>query len=92
MKPRTIVTSTHGSKRQRKKAETQADIETQHKLWVIRIQDLVATADLTPTQALVKLEAEVQADIRSRPQWKQALTLTWLEFKRKIDNVKSTTK
>lgn len=68
-----------------KKEEVAADKEAQHQLWCMRIRELMNMFDISAHHALEKLEAEVAAEIKERPQWSQITKLTWASFKRRIN-------
>lgn len=70
--------------RQRRKAKANADLQTQHKLWTARIQDIMAAEGCDAKMALKKLEGEVAKEILIRPQWKQTMWLAWASYIRRI--------
>jgi len=83
---KTVTTTTGLTARQRRRLKAQADLETQHALWTRRIQDIMVADACDAKAAYSKLDKEVQADITSRPQWKQTVQLAWASFNRRILN------
>lgn len=74
------------NKRAMKKQKVESDMESQHQLWCIRIRELMSMFDISAHHALEKLEEEVAAEIKSRPQWSQTIKLAWANFQRRINN------
>jgi uncharacterized protein YoaH (UPF0181 family) len=69
--------------RTRRHAKAARDLETQHRLWTVRIQELVASG-LAARQALVKLAEEVTPWIAENPQRKAARQDAWNAFNHRI--------
>lgn len=69
--------------RTRRQDKAASDLETQHRLWTVRIQELVASG-LTARQAFVKLSEEVIPWIAENPQRKAARTIAWNTFNHRI--------
>lgn len=69
--------------RTRRHDKVSADLETQHRLWIMRIQELVATGR-HPTQSLTSLSSEVTAWIAENPQRKASRQEAWNAFNRRI--------
>ena len=72
-----------GPLRPRRQAKVQADTGTQHRLWLVRLQDLVAAGD-TPRDALDKLAGETRGWLAEIPQRKAERLAAWHAFLRKI--------
>lgn len=69
--------------RTRRQDKAATDLETQHRLWIIRIQELVG-AGLTPRRALDQLTEEATTWITEKPERKAARTIAWHAFIRRI--------
>ena len=69
--------------RTRRHDKAASDLETQHRLWTVRIQELVGTG-LAPRQAFTKLAEEVAPWITENPQRKAARQDAWNAFTRRI--------
>lgn len=69
--------------RTRRHDKATSDLETQHRLWTVRIQELVASG-LSARQVLAKLAEEVTPWIAENPQRKAARQHAWNAFNRRI--------
>jgi uncharacterized protein YoaH (UPF0181 family) len=77
------------SKRKKNHAKVMNDTDTQHSLWVIRIQELMALKKCSSHKALELLTVEVDAQIKEKPQRSQDMRLCWAAFIRRINQVRS---
>jgi hypothetical protein len=78
-----MTTSSLGSQRARRREKSQLDLDTQHRLWFIRLMEQVAAGD-HPRVALDKLTEEVRPWISEIPQRKTERQVAWSAFLRKI--------
>jgi hypothetical protein len=77
--------SSHGSARQRRAAKSEQDTHTAHALWVVRIQEIVASKGCPPRAAFDVLAAEVWQQVAEHPpQTRQQIRLAWSAFERAV--------
>lgn len=77
--------SSHGSARQRRAAKAEQDTHTAHALWVVRLQELVASKGCPPRAAFTLLAAEVRQQVAAHPpQTRLQIKLAWSAFERAV--------
>lgn len=77
--------SNFGSARARRAAKQAADTHTAHALWVVRLQEIVATRAVAPRTAFTLLAAEAQRQVAAHPpQTRLQIKLAWSAFERAV--------
>lgn len=77
--------SSFGSARQRRAAKSEQDTHTAHALWVVRLQELVASKGCPPRAAFALLAAEVRQQVATHPpQTRLQIQLAWSAFERAV--------
>jgi hypothetical protein len=77
--------SSFGSARARRAAKAEQDTHTAHALWVVRLQELVASKGCPPRAAFALLAVEVRQQVAAHPpQTRLQITLAWSAFERAV--------
>lgn len=77
--------SSFGSARARRAAKQQQDTHTAHALWVVRLQELVASKGCPPRAAFALLAVEVRQQLEAHPpQTRLQIKLAWSAFERAV--------
>jgi hypothetical protein len=77
--------SSFGSQRQRRKEKAAQDLHTAHSLWVVRLQEIVATTGNPPTVAFTMLRVEVTRYVQAlEPQRRAQASEAWHAFERAV--------
>jgi hypothetical protein len=78
--------SSFGSPRARRKAKAQQDLNTAQALWVVRLQEIVASTGQPPVAAFAALRVEVTRYVLALPpQRKQQAQEAWNAFERAVE-------
>jgi len=84
-KPDMSIESSFGSPRARRKEKAQQDLQTAHALWVVRLQEIVASTGQPPVAAFAALRVEVTRYVTALPpQRKQQAQEAWNSFERAV--------
>ena len=86
-----VKISSFGSKRAARAAKAKADQDTQEKLWIERIRNIMLEEDLPAALALDLLHAEVKQTMRDNPRRKMQIVNTWNDFHRRIQQAQQPT-
>jgi len=77
--------SSFGSPRARRKEKAAQDLHTAHCLWVVRLQEIVATTGNPPTVAFTMLRVEVTRYVQAlEPQRRAQASEAWRAFERAV--------